>query len=129
MGAELISAVIEIERGVKPDWAKAERFIQDLPDVEMMNLHSDILGLGEEFSAEDLSDIVDEVKKVRQNFIDALLECKSGWENFNHYMNRIQLHKSVILLAAGESWGDNVPQCDSIYLFSGCGAAKAAGFY
>ena len=33
------------------------------------------------------------------------------------------------LLAAGETWGDNVETCDTICLFDGCGAAKVAGFY
>ena len=42
---------------------------------------------------------------------------------------RIVLSKSVILLAAGETWGDSIDQCDDILLFDGCGAAKVAGFY
>ena len=130
MGAELFSAVIEIDHNMDPDWVKAENFIRDMPDVQMMNLHSDILGLGEEFSFEDdLSEFADQVSAARQNFLDALNSCKSGWENKHRFMNKIKLRNNTILMAAGESWGDNVTQCDSIHLFAGCGAAKEAGFY
>lgn len=55
MGAELISAVIEIAKGVEPNWLAAQEHIKSMPDVEAANLHSEILQLGDEYTAEDLN--------------------------------------------------------------------------
>ncbi len=130
MGAELISAVLEMDRDNKPDWEAAESFIRNMSDLDVLNKFSDILGLGDEYTSEDdMKELSEEVNSARSAFLEALDHCQSGWMNSHRYMNKIVLSKSVILLAAGESWGDNVSQCDSIFLFDGCGAAKVAGFY
>lgn len=131
MGAELISGILEIESDRSPDWEAAWNYIQNLPDLETLNLESTILGLGEEyneeddFSSEELKDMAD---SARKRFISSFEECFNGWSNHHRLMNKIKLSKTTILLAAGETWGDNLPQCDSIFLFEGCGAAKIAGF-
>ncbi len=129
MGAELISAVIEIAKGVEPNWLAAQEHIKGMSDVEAANLHSEILQLGDEYTAEDLNsdDLV--AVNARESFLIALDKCKAGWENQHRFINKMHLRDSIILLAAGESWGDNVETCDTICLFDGCGAAKAAGFY
>ena len=130
MGAELISAVLEIDHNSKPDWMAAESFIRNLPDLDVLNKFSDILDLGDEYTSEDdLSEFSKDVDSPRTAFLDALESCQSGWENGHRFMNKIRLSKTVILLAAGESWGDNVSQCDDIFLFEGCGAARVAGFH
>lgn len=130
MGAELISAVLEIDRDCKPDWEAAENFIRNMSNLDVLNKFSDILDLGDEYiSEDDLTEFSDQVKSARTAFLDALESCQSGWMNSHRYMNKIVLSKSVILLAAGETWGDSIDQCDDILLFEGCGAAKVAGFY
>lgn len=129
MSIELISAVLEIDHNVQPDWDKAENFIRNMDDLTVVNLYSEVLQLGDEYSEEDLSGIELDIKKARQGFLSALKDCKVGWENGHPMMQRILLKHSRILLAAGESCGDSIEQCDSIILFDGCGAAKKAGFY
>jgi len=129
MGAELISAVLEIDHNVQPDWDKAENFIRNMDDLTVVNLYSDILELEEEYFQDELSDIPKEIESARNGFLDALDDCRLGWQNSHRFMNKIRLKNSTILLAAGETWGDSVHQCDSIMLFDGCGAAKKAGFY
>lgn len=131
MGAELISAVLEIDKDVTPDWSAAEKHIQEMSDLDAMNIYSDCLGLGEEYTQEDLdgpeSDCNPEI--VKRNMLHSMDNIKLGWENRLRSMNKIHLKDSIILLAAGTSWGDNVPECDDLFLFAGCGAANAAGFY
>lgn len=139
MGSELISAVMEIPRDVQPNWAKAEQYILDLTDLQVLNYHSDILGLGDEYCEEDIvelnshngvnSDLAKKAKYAREALLNSLQSCKDGWECSHRQMNKITLSNSVILLAAGESWGDNVSQCDDIILFANCGAAEVAGFF
>ncbi len=129
MSIELISAVLEIDHNVQPDWDKAENFIRNMDDLTVVNLYSEVLQLGDEYSEEDLPDVELDIKKARQGFLSALKDCKAGWENSHPMMQRILLKHSRILLAAGESCGDSIEQCDSIILFDGCGAAKKAGFY
>ena len=129
MGAELISAVLEIDHNVQPDWEKAENFIRNMDDLTVVNLYFDILQLGDEYTQEDLPEIAGDIEHARQGFLDALNDCLAGWQNSHRFMNKIRLKNSTILLAAGETWGDSVHQCDSIMLFDGCGAAKEAGFY
>lgn len=136
MGVDLISAVLEIGNGIEPDWAKAENFILNISDLELANTQSYILGLGDEYTQEDIdnanseeSDFDLDIPYTRRSFIEAMENCKLGWENRLRLMNKIVLRHSTILLAAGESWGDNISTCDDIFLFAGCGAASAAGFY
>lgn len=137
MGAELISAVLEISKEAAPDWLAAEKHIQEMADLDAMNIYSDCLGLGEEYTQEDLEDSESDLRQnsycnpqlVKQNMLQSLDNIKLGWENRLRSVNKIQLQNSIILLAAGTSWGDNIPECDDIFLFAGCGAAKAAGFY
>jgi len=129
MGAELISAVIEIAKDIEPNWVAAENHIKNLPDVEAANLYSEILQLGDEYEAEDLNENDLVAVNARKSFITALDECKSGWEGHHRLLNKMHLRDSIILLAAGETWGDNIETCDIICLFDGCGAAKEAGFY
>ncbi len=129
MGAELISAVLEIKKNINPDWKKAEMYIQNMDDLVAVNTYSDILQLGDEYTEEDLEDIPLEIENAKKAFMDALFSCQAGWENSHRFMNKIQLRSSVILLAAGETYGDNIDHCDDIILFDGCGAAKEAGFY
>lgn len=129
MGAELISAVLEIDHNVKPDFEKAENFIRNMDDLKLVNLYSEIIQLGDEYTEEDLPDIAGDIKHARQSFLEALNDCVAGWQNSHRFMNKVRLKNTTILLAAGETWGDNVPQCDSIMLFDGCGAATEAGFY
>lgn len=129
MGSELISAVIEIAKDVEPNWLAAEQHIANLNDVDAANLYSDILQLGDEYQQEDLDEDDLVAKDARESFMTALDSCKAGWENKHRFLNKMRLKDSVILLAAGETWGDNVETCDTICLFDGCGAAQAAGFY
>ena len=137
MGAELISAVLEIRKDATPDWSAAEKHIQEMSDLDAMNIYSDCLGLGEEYTQEDLDDPESDLMQnshcnpeiVKRNMLQSLDNIKLGWENRLRSMNKIHLKDSIILLAAGTSWGDNVPECDDLFLFAGCGAANAAGFY
>jgi len=136
MGVDLISAVLEIGNGIEPDWTKAENFILNMSDLELANTQSYILALGDEYTQEDIdnanseeSDFNLDIPSIRSSFIESMENCKLGWENRLRLMNKIVLRHSTILLAAGESWGDSIPTCDYIFLFAGCGAASAAGFY
>ncbi|NDB86608.1 MAG: hypothetical protein EB127_28530, partial [Alphaproteobacteria bacterium] len=87
--------------------------------------------LGNEYLEEDLKDseILIEAKGAREAIMNSLENCQAGWENRHRLMNKLKLRNNTILLAAGETWGDNISQCDDIYLFADSGAAKAAGFY
>ncbi len=134
MGSSLICQIAEIDHDVNPDWGAAKKYLDVMDNVDMLNLYSDILGLGEEYSLEDLEDDESGVNKsvidyARAGFNSALESCQLGWENRHRSIVKIKLKKNVILLAAGESWGDNVPQCDDITLFVESGMAVAAGFY
>jgi hypothetical protein len=131
MGAELISAVLEIDKNVEPNWSESEKFINSMTDLEVLNIYSDAMQLGNEYLEEDLKDseILSEVKDAREALINSLENCQAGWENQNRFMNKLKLRNNTILLAAGQTWGDNVPECDDIILFSESGAAKAAGFF
>lgn len=132
MGVNLISAVLEIGNGIEPDWSKAENFIINMSDVDVANSYSETFGLGEDYIEEETGEPYEgklDVASLRNRFIEAMENCKLGWENRLRLMNKIILRHSTILLAAGESWGDNVETCDDIFLFAGCGAASEAGFY
>lgn len=128
MGAELISVVLEIKSEVEPNWALAEQHINQLTDLQVVNLYSDVMQLDEGYSEDD-EDFADLAKDYRDQFVCALDNCRDGWSFGHRFMNRINLQHSVILLAAGETWGDNIESCDQLVLFHRCGAAKAAGFY
>lgn len=131
MGVELLCTVLEADKNVQLNWQLGKVLIKNLSDLDVLNIYSEAMHLGEEYLQEDLSDpeILNLVKVYREYMFEALNQCCLGWNHRHPFIMRLELKNNNILIAAGESFGDNIPQCDYINLFQYCGASKAVGFY
>jgi len=120
MGQELIVCLLEIDKNVNPNWKVADIYLKNIPANKCQDV------IIEYFGCDDYYDTLEEYKTRLEN---ALLSVKNGWSNLNRNMTVIEGHKSNMLIAAGESWGDSISEIEDLELFITSGMSEAAGFW
>lgn len=122
MGADLILAFAEIEKGKDPNWDAAADHINAggwLDDDEVI---VDLLGLFREESGWD-DDARSRVHSALENVMDM-------WARKYRDAGVLHLKHTDLLVSGGMSWGDSpTDSYDDIMLLRVTGALEAAGFY
>jgi len=121
MGADLIVAVLEIEKGKQPDFDAAKKHLEGMSEKDCVNAYMDTL-------MKDRESDVDEDVNARDFLKKVLEDVKDGWNGNLRGMTTLALSKTYVLVAGDMSWGDMPEGCDAISAFYGSGMAKAAGF-
>ena len=126
MGCDLIVGVLMGKKGLKPDWNKARKALASTPDEDLVleilqTVHGeDDLGMAEECGVTPTD--------ARERVSKALASVEGGWNHQLRAMSSFTCHDRVLLIAGGMSWGDEVPECEDVFLVDNLGLAKAAGF-
>jgi hypothetical protein len=130
MSSNLFVSTLECDKNKDLNWNLGKKWIKELPDLDVLNIYSECMYLGEEYLKEDLQD--QSVIKISQLYRDNMLvmfdHIVEAWNNNKAGFVKIELKYTDILIAAGNSWGDSIPECDTINFFLDSGLAEMVGF-
>jgi hypothetical protein len=130
MGMDLLVSLLEIDHDKEPNWAKAQEHLDSMTDDVCVDTVLNVSG------ADELEDVLPSdypagmslADRARKRIQEAAEAVKEGWDNGLRSMTKIRGQRTTILIAAGESWGDDIEECTHMAYFDDSGCAEAAGF-
>jgi hypothetical protein len=121
MGLELVLSILEIKKGRRPAFKKAEKLLNSLSDSKCVEVYANKYDVGDDVPQISASN-------ARQSLKEALFTVKKGWYGENGIMVVCNGIATTMLIAGDATWGDNVTECEDMFLFAVSGMAEAAGF-
>ena len=128
MGEDLVTIVLTIEKGIKPNWKKGLNAIQKLEITPLPEWPKGYLDrqMGDSISeSPDEKELTDQVSTLKND----LETLKAAWANKRHDGNKLEICHKILILSAGMSWGDPPTELyESMDRLIDAGATKAMGF-
>lgn len=124
MGADFIVSVLEFNKphtsNEEPDFKNAREYLEVLTNEQLMLIGKALDDASvAEYNSPDLT---------RGDLVAALNEIEDAWTGYHRRYAKIPLTSSTILVTGDHSWGDPVPESDTMEIFYISGLAHAAGF-